>query len=100
MGEPPVTRFLADESCDDAVVRAPSRTEYEVLAVADLSSGASDGWVIELALRERCILLAEDKDFGQFIHASGVRTARVMLARFLGCVGTQIGEVVAELVDW
>ena len=46
-------RFLADESCDYAVVRALSRTSHEVLAVADLSPGASDEWVIELALRER-----------------------------------------------
>ena len=55
-------RFLADESCDYAVVRALSRTRHEVLAVADLLPGVSDGRVIELALRERCILLTEDKD--------------------------------------
>ena len=92
-------RFLADESCDHAVVRARSRTEHEVLALADLSPGVSDEWVIELALRERCILLTEDKDIGQFVHASGARLVGVILMRFPAGVRSQIGEAVTELVD-
>ena len=59
-------RFLADESCDYAVVRALRELGHEVLAVADLSPGADDDAVIGLALRERCVLLTEDKDFGSW----------------------------------
>lgn len=91
-------RFLADESCDYAVVRTLSRTSHEVLAVADLSPGASDEWVIEPALRERCILLTEDKDFGQFVHASGARFVGVILVRFPADARSHVGEIVAELV--
>ena len=92
-------RFLADESCDYAVVRALSRTRHEVLAVAVLLPGASDGRVIELALRERCILLTEHKDFGQFVYASGARSVGVIPVRFPAGARSHMGAAVAELVD-
>ena len=91
-------RFLADESCDYAVARALSRSGHEVLAVADLSPGASDEWVVELALREKCILLTEDKDFGQFVHASGARLVGVILLRFPAGARSRIGDAVTDLV--
>ena len=64
-----MARFPADESCDYSVVRALVRLGHEVLAVADLSPRADDESVIGLALREQCVLLTEDKDFGQLVHA-------------------------------
>ena len=77
-----MARFLADESCDYSVVRALARAGHEVLAVADLSPRADDESVIGLALREGCILLTEDKDFGQLVHASGLQSVGVILLRF------------------
>ena len=74
-----MVRFLADESCDYAVVRTSTGMGHEVLAVAELSPRADDESVIGLALRERCILLTEDKDFGQLVHASGLESTGVVL---------------------
>lgn len=93
-----MARFLADESCDYSVVRALVRRGHEVLAVADLSPRADDESVIGLALREKCILLTEDKDFGQLVHASGVQSVGVILLRFPPGARSTIGEVVADLV--
>ncbi len=92
-------RFLADESCDYTVVRALVAQAHEVLAVADLSLGADDESVISLALRERCILLTEDKDFGQLVYATGLASVGVILLRFPAGVRSKIGEVVADLVN-
>ena len=94
-----MARFLADESCDYPVVRALTRVGHEVLAVADLSPRAGDASVIGLALRERCVLLTEDKDFGQLVHASGMRSVGVILLRFPVGARSKIGEAVVELVD-
>jgi len=77
-----MVRFLADESCDYVVVRTLIGLGHEVLAVADLSPRADDESVIDLALRERCVLLTEDKDFGQLVHASGLDSTGVVLLRF------------------
>ena len=75
-------RFLADESCDFAVVRALRAANYDVVAVAETARGATDEHVISLALGERRILLTEDKDFGQLVFASAKATGGVMLIRF------------------
>ena len=58
-------RFLADESCDFAVVRALRADGHDVLAVSEFQQRSVDKDVMELALAENRILLAEDKDFGR-----------------------------------
>jgi predicted nuclease of predicted toxin-antitoxin system len=45
-------RFLADESCDFAVVRALRSADHDVM---------------ERAVREGRLLITEDKDFGQLV---------------------------------
>lgn len=57
-------RFLADESCDFAVVRALRAAGHEVVAIAEISPRATDEAVVEIAVREERILLTEDKDCG------------------------------------
>ena len=94
-----MVRFLADESCDYVVVRTLIGLGHEVLAVADLSPRADDESVIGLAIRERCILLTEDKDFGQLVHASGLDSTGVVLLRFPAGSRSGIGEAVADLVN-
>lgn len=92
-------RFLADESCDYAVVRTLIALGHEVLAVADLSPRADDESVVGLALRKRCVLLTEDKDFGQLVHANGLDSTGVVLLRFPAGSRSVLGEAVADLVN-
>lgn len=62
-------RFLADESCDFAVVRALRAAGHDVRAVAEAMPGGDDEDVIALAARDHRLLLTEDKDFGQLVFA-------------------------------
>src|SRR3990170_8365639 len=57
--------LLADESLDFTIVRALQAVNHNVLAVSEISPGAEDVYVMNLAFREARILLTEDKDFGQ-----------------------------------
>jgi predicted nuclease of predicted toxin-antitoxin system len=75
-------RFLADESCDFAVVRALRAAGYEVAAVAEVAPQADDTDVIARAVREARILLTEDKDFGQLVYAAARASTGVILIRF------------------
>jgi hypothetical protein len=50
-------RFLADESCDFAVVYALRATGHDVQAVKEICSGAPDEMVMQLAVQETRILL-------------------------------------------
>ena len=75
-------QFLADESCDFAVVRALRAAGHDVTTAADLMGGADDTVVAGLAVSEARILLTEDKDFGQLAYATGhVEPGRVRLGR-------------------
>ncbi len=91
-------RFLADESCDAAVIRALREAGHDVSAVGEVSPRAEDSMVIDLALREGRILITEDKDFGQLVYASGFPTSGVVLLRYPFMVRETIVQALLELV--
>ena len=91
-------RFLADESCDFAVVRALRDAGFDVAAVGDVAPGAEDHIVTDRAVREDRMLLTEDKDFGQFVFAEGTATGGVLLLRFPATARTAMAQSVVDLV--
>jgi len=92
-------RFLADESCDFAIVRALRAAGHDVLAVQEISPRSEDPEVIELAIRENRVLLTEDKDFGQLVFAHGGRNTGIVLIRFPSTARKQIADDVVRLVE-
>lgn len=91
-------RFLADESCDFAVVRALRAAGHDVEAVAELSPRADDEIVIDRAVREQRILITEDKDFGQLVYADKQASGGVLFIRFPARVRRTLARTVVELV--
>jgi predicted nuclease of predicted toxin-antitoxin system len=57
-------RFLADESCDFAVVTALRTAGDDATAIVEINPGAEDEAVLARARSEARVLLTEDKDFG------------------------------------
>ncbi len=92
-------RFLADESCDFAVVRALRSAGFDVLAVTEVAPRALDETVIELAVLEDRIVLTEDKDFGQLVYGSGRPSAGVILLRFPGRARSNVPDAVLRTVE-
>jgi len=92
-------RFLADESCDFAVVRALRGQGYDVLAVSEYMQRSVDSELIEQAHRENRILLTEDKDFGWLVFASHSVSAGVILIRFPNNLRSTLGQSVLQLVE-
>jgi predicted nuclease of predicted toxin-antitoxin system len=91
-------RFLADESCDFAIVRALRSAGFDVAAVVDISPRALDQAVIDMAVQQDRILVTEEKDFGQLVYASGQPSAGVILLRFPAGVRSQMAAAVLELL--
>jgi hypothetical protein len=75
--------FLADESCDFAVVRALREAGFDVTAVGEVWPGAVDDVVFDLAICEGRMVIAEKKDFGRLVLAGRRVTGGVLLLRFL-----------------
>lgn len=95
----PVMQFLADESCDFAVVRALRADGFDVLAVSEVTHRSDDRELIEQAYHERRVLLTEDKDFGWLVYASHADSSGVILIRFPGNARRTLVEAVKQIVE-
>ena len=91
-------RFLADESCDFAVVTALRAARHDITTVVEIDPGAVDEVVLGLARSEARVLLTEDKDFGVLAYAGGHETAGVVLIRFPAGVRSSLGAAVVNIV--
>lgn len=92
-------RFLADESCDFAVVRALRTGGYDVLAASELSTRSDDCQLIDQAHRERRIPLTENKDFGWLVYASHADSSGVILIRFPGNARQTLVRAITQIVE-
>jgi predicted nuclease of predicted toxin-antitoxin system len=75
-------QFLADESCAMPVIKALREAGHDVLAISEIARGASDDQVLELAVKQKRVLITEDRDFGELVYARGRSSAGVVLLRF------------------
>jgi len=91
-------RFLADESCDFAVVRELRSGGHDVVSVSESFPGAPDLDVLKAAVEEQRTLLTEDKDFGDWVFSHGEQVAGVVLLRFPSSARTLLGKNMASLV--
>lgn len=89
--------FLADESCDFAVVIAVRAAGHDVTAIVEFKRGAEDETVLAMARSESRVLLTEDKDFGLLAYAGGQRTAGVILIRFPSDARSSLGQAVVNV---
>ena len=92
-------RFLADESCDFAVVRALRSAGHDVLAIAEVSPRIEDEEVLKLALDEKRVLLTEDTDFGELVYAEGLGSSGVVLFRFPAAARRAIGDAALDVAN-
>lgn len=92
-------RFLADESCDFAVVRVLRANGYDVIAIAEFMQRSVDDELIAQAHHDNRIVLTEDKDFGWLIFVSHADSAGVILVRFPGNARQSLASTVLRLVQ-
>lgn len=61
-------KILADESVDYAIVKRLRENGFEVISVTEKYSGFSDTEVLRMARKYQCLLITEDKDFGELAY--------------------------------
>jgi predicted nuclease of predicted toxin-antitoxin system len=91
-------RFLADENCDFAIVRALRSAGHDVLAVSEFQSRSVDQLLMEMAYREGRILVTEDKDFGWLAFVRHIENPGVILVRFPSSARQSLADSVIHLV--
>ncbi|MGI9862841.1 DUF5615 family PIN-like protein [Moorella naiadis] len=77
-------RFLADENVDREIVVELRKRGYQVTYVAEMDPGISDDTLLDLANKEKAILITADKDFGEIVFRQQRVTEGVVLVRLSG----------------
>jgi len=91
-------RFLADESCDFAVVRALRAEGCDVVTVSEYMQRSDDRVLIIQAGEEQRVFLTEDKDFGWLVFASHETSAGVILIRYPGDARQELADDMVQLM--
>lgn len=91
-------RFLADESCDFAAVKALKSAGFDVLAVSEFLPSAPDKEVLKFAFDRNLIILTEDSDFGEWVFAHQERMKGVIFIRFPATARPALGETIISLI--
>lgn len=60
-------RWIADECVSARLIKLLREAGHDVVYVAEMAAGASDGELIGLARRDNRLLLTDDKDFGELV---------------------------------
>jgi predicted nuclease of predicted toxin-antitoxin system len=74
-------RWIADECVAASLVASVRVAGHDVLYVAEVAAGFGDADVIALAMREKRLLLTEDKDFDDLVVRRGHAVPGVVLMR-------------------
>jgi predicted nuclease of predicted toxin-antitoxin system len=72
-------RFLADENVSREVVRRLLAVGHEVISIAETEPGSSDRDVLKIAKSGNCILITEDRDFGELVIRQKLEVRGVIL---------------------
>ena len=72
-------RLLADENVSRLVIERLRTCGFEVISVSDTKKGAPDTDVLSAADAEGCILITEDRDFGELVIRQRLSVRGVIL---------------------
>ncbi len=91
-------RFLADEGVDGLIVAAVRDDGHDVRWMAEELGGTKDNAVLEAAVLDARILIAEDKDFGALVYRQRLHHRGVVLIRVDGISNDEKARIVARAI--
>jgi len=92
-------RFLADENVEKVVVDVLRARGFDVLYLREEFQSINDEDIIELANQEGCVLVTNDKDFGELVYLQQKVTEGIVLIRSRSEKGVVKADLVEALVN-
>ncbi len=90
---------IADENIDQSVIEAIRAAGIEVLSIYETSRGIRDEQIIESSRNPPCIILTEDKDFGEWVFAHGIRDISVVFLQYTFAETALLKTILAVLLS-
>jgi len=70
---------------------------YDVLAVREINPGMSDDEILEIAAKEKRLVITMDKDFGELVYKHKAAFAGVLLLRLENATGPEKVQVIEQI---
>ena len=75
-------RIIADENIDNFIIHTLRNDNYEVISIKESYRGIKDIEIIVLANKNECLILTEDKDFGEWVFSHGMNSIGILFIRY------------------
>jgi predicted nuclease of predicted toxin-antitoxin system len=75
-------KIIADENIDDLIIKSLRDEQYYILSIKESHRGIKDYEIIQLANQSQCLILTEDKDFGEWIFSHGIISVGIIFLRY------------------
>ena len=91
--------LVADESVDSGIIIQLRQTGIGVVSISEISSGIKDSEVLKIAAENRCLLITEDKDFGELAYRLKLVHRGILLIRLSDITRKERIALVAETIE-
>jgi predicted nuclease of predicted toxin-antitoxin system len=91
--------LVADESVDFGIINNLRKQGINVLSICEDFSGIKDTEVLNIALDRQCLLITEDKDFGELTYRLKLRHFGILLLRLSDVPRKERIQFASEIIE-
>jgi predicted nuclease of predicted toxin-antitoxin system len=95
----PEMKLVADESVDFGIINRLRQKGFEVISVLEECSGVTDKDVLKIAVDKKCLLITEDKDFGELTYRLKLMHYGILLIRINDLGRKERIETVSKFIE-
>ena len=92
-------KFVADENLEQQIVDLLRADNHEVLFIAETNPSVGDEKVLEIAEKNKSILITNDKDFGELIFRQKRNNSGVILIRLHGLPNIEKAKLTLNCIN-
>ena len=90
--------LVADESVDSGIILKLRQQGISVISISEEFSGIKDSDVLRIATDQQCLLITEDKDFGELTYRLKLSHSGIMLIRLNDLKRKERIDLVVEVI--
>lgn len=91
--------LVADESVDFGIINELKHKGIEVISITELYSGIQDTEVLKISNSKKCLLITEDKDFGELTYRLKLEHNGVLLIRLNDISRGERIQLASEIIE-
>lgn len=92
-------KFVADEGVGGPIVERLRQAGHEVRWILETNPTADDEVVLRISIEENCVLITQDKDFGEIVFRNRSAHTGIILMRLEGLSNRLRAESVLEVIE-